>query len=196
MQLVDEHIIIGELRDEHTKALKEVKKAIENTKIILNPTKKGNGVKPIKFGVIESLKKSDWSDEYPMDLELMRAKPLDAFKRFPNLRVGFEWETGNISSSFRALMKLIKGMDEDQVDLGVHVLPSRAFYEYLTDRVGNIRELLPYLSVFGKIDLEDKKKTLIILVVEYDKLDEKVKLIPKGLDGMSLKRRAKKKTGK
>ena len=87
-------------------------------------------------------------------------------------------------------MKLIKGLDEDQLDLGVHVVPSRDFYNFLTDRVGNITELLPYLSVFGKIKL-GPKKALAIIVVEYDELDKKAKLIPKGLDGMSIKRRSK-----
>ena len=125
-----------------------------------------------------------------MDLEGMRAKPLDAFKKFETLRVGFEWETGNISSSFRALMKLIKGLVEDELDFGVHVVPSRAFYNYLTDRVGNIREIEPYLNVFSRIRVP-AGKSLLILVVEHDLEDIKAKLIPKGLDGMSIGRRKK-----
>lgn len=190
MRLAGEHIVIGNKTAEFEQAFKEIESAIIQTKIILNPTLKGNGVKPIKIGVVNNLISLGWSAEAGMELELMRAKPLDAYKNFKNLRVGFEWETGNISSSFRALMKLIKGLDEDQLDLGVHVVPSRDFYKYLTDRVGNITELLPYLSVFGKIKL-GPKKALVIVVVEQDALDKNAELIPKGLDGMSLARRGK-----
>ncbi len=188
MRITEEIIVIGTLTSDHNLALSEIRTAIVNSKIILNPTKKGNGVKPIKNGVVAQLKKMGWTDEHPMDLAMMRSKPLDGYKRHGDLRVGFEWETGNISSSFRALMKLIKGLDENQIDLGVHVLPSRAFYNFLTDRVGNITELLPYLGSFAKIKI-NSTKTLIILVVEHDSLNEKAKLIPKGLDGMSLVRR-------
>lgn len=118
----------------------------------------------------------------------MNAKPLDACKSFGDLRVGFEWETGNVSSSFRALMKLIKGLVEDQVDLAVHVLPSRALYNFLTDRIGNVTELKPYFSVFSRIAIPEKK-ALLILVIEYDSLDPHAPLIPKGDDGMSIGRR-------
>lgn len=190
MRIVDEIVVFGRLKNSMDQALSEIRTSIKKTKIIINPTPKGNGVNPIRYQIIKNLKKIKWSKEHPMDLAMMRSRPLDAFKRFKNLNVGLEWETGNVSSSFRALMKLIKGLDENQLDLGVHVLPSRAFYKYLTDRVGNITELLPYLKVFGKINI-DSTKTLIIIVVEYDETDDKAKLIPKGLDGMSLSRRKK-----
>lgn len=192
MIVVDRHIVLGKADKTFEVALTEIEDAIERTKIKINPTVKGNGVKPIKDGVISHLRTRGWSDEHPMDLQMMRSKPLDGFKRFGELKVGLEWETGNISSSFRALMKLIKGLHENQLDLGVHILPSRAFYRFLTDRVGNITELLPYLEIFGRIQIE-QKKTLIILVIEHDSVDEKALLIPKGLDGMSLKRRNAKK---
>ncbi len=185
MRVVDEIVVFGKLKKSADQALSEIRTSIKRTKIIINPTPKGNGVNPIRHQIIENLKKIKWSDEHPMDLAMMRSRPLDAFKRFKNFNVGLEWETGNVSSSFRALMKLIKGLDENQLDLGVHVLPSRAFYKYLTDRVGNITELLPYLKVFGKINI-DSRKTLMIIVVEYDEIDHKAKLIPKGFDGMSL----------
>lgn len=189
MKIISKYWVLGSESEHHSEALKEISSSIVNTKLVLRPVKKGNGVKPIKDGVISKLSKYGWTDEHPMNLEGMRAKPLDGFKSFKDLNVGFEWETGNISSSFRALMKLIKGLIEDQLDLGVHVLPSRAFYNFLTDRVGNISELAPYLDVFSKIQVP-KGKSLVIFVVEHDSESNKAKLIPKGLDGMSKKRRS------
>lgn len=192
MKIVSRYWVLGTDSGHYKTALSEIENAIQKTRIVIQPTKKANGVKPIKDGVIEHLKGLGWSDEHPMNLEGMRAKPLDAHKKLGSLRVGFEWETGNISSSFRALMKLIKGLIEDELDLGVHVLPSRAFYNYLTDRVGNITELEPYLSVFGRIQIPEGKSVLIV-VVEHDLEDKSAKVIPKGLDGMSKERREKKK---
>jgi hypothetical protein len=190
MKVVIKYWVLGTESGQYKTAVSEIETAIEKTRLVINPTKKGNGVKPIKNGVIDKLKRAEWSDEHPMDLEGMRAKPLDAFKKVGSIKVGFEWETGNISSSFRALMKLIKGLIEGELDLGVHVLPSKAFYNFLTDRVGNITELEPYLSVFGKIQIPIKK-SLLIVVVEHDAEDTKVPLIPKGLDGMSIGRRTR-----
>lgn len=172
-------------------ALKELKIAIESAKIIIPPIKKGNGVKPIKLGVTKYLVQEGWKAEHKMNLEGMRAKPLDAFKDFKKYKVGFEWETGNISSSFRALMKLYKAILQNEIDLAIHVLPSRAFYNYLTDRVGNITEMNPYLEVYKRIELP-KNTCILIIVVEHDAIDPKAKPIPKGKDGMSLSRRADK----
>ncbi len=48
-----------------------------------------------------------------------------------------EWETGNISSSHRSLNRLALGLAAGVLTVGIVVLPTRALYEYLTDRVGN-----------------------------------------------------------
>jgi len=191
VKIVGTHWVLGSESERFGQLLGEVKKAIKTTHLCINPTRKGNGVRPIKTGVVSKLVKLKWSSEHRMNLDGMKSKPLDGFKTLAGTRAGFEWETGNISSSFRALMKLTKGILENQLDLGIHVLPSRPFYNFLTDRVGNISELLPYLAVFGRIPIETNR-ALVILVVEHDKEDKKMKLIPKGLDGNSLKRRKKK----
>lgn len=172
-------------------AFKEIEAAIKASKIVIPPIVKGNGVKPIKVATTTFLKKEKWLLEHRMDLEGMRAKPLDAYKDFKKFRVGFEWETGNISSSFRALMKLYKAVIEEKIELGVHVLPSRNFYKYLTDRVGNITEMNPYLDIYKRIELPHNS-CMAIIVVEQDELNTKAAPIPKGLDGMSLLRRSKK----
>lgn len=190
MKIIETIILHGDPA-RFTKAFAEVEKAINESKIIIPPIKKGNGVKPIKTKTVSTLKTNGWKEEHKMDLEGMRAKPLDAYKDFKKFRVGFEWETGNISSSFRALMKLYKAVIEKQVEVGIHVLPSRAFYNYLTDRVGNITEMLPYLDIYKRVQLPENT-CIAIIVVEHDKLDEKMPPIPKGLDGMSLSRRERK----
>jgi len=189
MKIIETITLHGNI-DTFSNPIKEIKDAIKASKIIIPPSLKGNGVKPIKINICQLLKRKGWHLEHRMDLEGMRAKPLDAYKDFGKFRVGFEWETGNISSSFRALMKLYKAVIEDNIELGVHVLPSRNFYQYLTDRVGNIREMLPYLDVYRRIQLPSKT-CMAIIVVEHDKLDNKMPPIPKGNDGMSLARRSK-----
>lgn len=188
MKIVETIILHGNA-DAFKEAIKEIEVAINKSKIIIPPIAKGNGVKPIKVETTKFLQKNGWDLEHRMDLEGMRAKPLDAYKNFDKFKVGFEWETGNISSSFRALMKLYKAVLEYKIDLGVHVLPSREFYNYLTDRVGNISEMNPYLNVYKRIELP-KKSCVIIIVVEHDKLDPEAPPIPKGLDGMSIRRRS------
>lgn len=182
MIIKEEILVTGKELRSHKNVTIEVCEAIKKAKIIIPPFKNGNGVKPIKHDVMEFLVKKGWTQERPMDLEGMRAKPLDAYKEFKSLRVGLEWETGNISSTFRALMKLYKGLIEDKIDYGILALPSHEFYYYLTDRVGNIRELRPYLSVYQKIQVENQK-SLKIIVIEHDSISENARPIPKGTDG-------------
>lgn len=189
MKIIDKITLHGSIT-RFSKAITEIETAIKKSKIIIPPFHHGNGVKPIKIETARYLASQGWSLEHRMNLDGMKAKPLDAFKDFGKVRVGFEWETGNISSSFRALMKLYKAIIEEEIDFGVHVLPSREFYNYLTDRVGNIREMEPYLDIYKRIQIPEKS-CIMIIVVEHDKLDLKAPPIPKGLDGMSLQRRKK-----
>ena len=182
MIIKKEILLIGKESKHHDIITKEVRSAISRARIVIPPIKKANGVKPIKKDVMSNLNSLGWKHEHPIPLENMRSKPLDAYKKFKNFRVGFEWETGNISSTFRSLMKLFKGLIENQLDYGILALPSHEFYKYLTDRVGNIKEIEPYFSVYRRIKISDKK-TLKIIVVEYDSLDKNASPIPKGTDG-------------
>lgn len=175
-------LVTGKEGRPHKRALQEILESIKISRIVIPPIKNGNGVKPVKNGVMGSLLAKGWTHEQPMNLEGMRAKPLDAYKKFNRLRVGFEWETGNISSTFRALMKLYKGLLEDELDYGILVLPSYEFYYFLTDRVGNFRELSPYISVYRKIQIDDTK-SLKIIVVEHDEIDDASSPLEKGTDG-------------
>ena len=59
-----------------------------------------------------------------------------------------EWETGNVSSSHRALNKLALGLMEGVVRAGVLVVPSREMGRWITDRTGNFPEIEPYFPIY------------------------------------------------
>ncbi|MDN3637968.1 hypothetical protein QWY82_04005 [Simiduia curdlanivorans] len=151
----------------------------------INPVPKGNGVKIIKDACMQHLELNGWKLEERLQI-LTDAKPgpLDAVKPIGNSQfLALEWETGNISSSHRALNKMACGMLENKLVGGVLVLPSRPFYTYLTDRVGNFQELSPYFTMYKNLNL--LQGYLAVYEIEHDNLDSSVPLIPKGTDGMA-----------
>lgn len=153
----------------------------------INPTKKGNGVKPIKSQCMKHLESCKWAIESRLSFgEGINPGPLDASKKLSDGRIiAFEWETGNISSSHRAINKMLLGMVNGYIAIGVLVLPSREMYTYLTDRIGNYQELSPYFPVFSYRPLPGC--SLIVMEIEHDSVDTSVPLIPKGFDGLSEK---------
>jgi hypothetical protein len=154
----------------------------------INPIKKGNGVVPIKYQCLSHLKQLGWHIEDRIKLlAAEKPGPVDALKVLPNGDVfAFEWETGNISSSHRALNKMSVAMLERRIIGGALVIPSRSLYEYLTDRVGNFQELEPYFPVWQSIPF--KSGVLIIYEIQHDKISEDVEVIPKGSDGNSYRK--------
>jgi len=147
--------------------------------------RKGNGVKPIKYGLMKSLVKLGWDTEVPLDIATV-AKPgkLDAVLQTNYGPVALEWETGNISSSHRALNKMALGLLKGVLAAGMLVVPTRELYQYLTDRVGNWSELEPYLDLWKAIPCPSG--VLEILVVEHDATSTRVPRIPKGTSGRAL----------
>ena len=121
----------------------------ETNTFTINPTPKGNGVKTIKKSCMEHLKSKGWELEKRIQvLADTKPGPLDAAKSTGNNQIfAFEWETGNISSSHRAMNKMAMGMLERKLVGGVLVLPSRSMYKFLTDRVGNFQEEAVNFSV-------------------------------------------------
>lgn len=145
----------------------------------------GNGVKPIKNNAITHLKEKGWSEEHKWpigDAASPNRRPgkMDAAILSSQGLVAFEWETGNISSSHRALNKLSLGLLTEEIKAGVLVVPSRKLYKYLTDRIGNINELVPYFPLWRSIPCEG---VLEIFVIEQDAESYEVPRIPKGTDG-------------
>lgn len=156
----------------------------ENT-FSLNPTEKGNGVKPIKKAFMLHLEKVGWSLEHRMELgSRLQPGPVDAVRNVDQRWFAVEWETGNISSSHRALNKMALGLVDGLLAGGVLILPSRDMYRYLTDRVGNFAEIEPYFSVWENIDIDNGY--LAVIEVEHDMLSEEAPLFRKGTDGWAL----------
>jgi Restriction endonuclease BamHI len=73
---------------------------------------------------------------------------------------------------------------ERRIVAGTLIVPSRELYKYLTDRVGNMQELEPYLGLWKALPC--KKGILEIVAVEQDATSRKVPRIEKGTDGRAL----------
>jgi hypothetical protein len=100
-------------------------------------------------------------------------------------KVAIEWETGNVSSSRRALNKLCICLEEGVISAGVLIVPSRSLYAHITDRIGNIFELKPYLPFWQNVGDIVRKGLLVISVVEHDELttDQNFPYLKVGTDG-------------
>ena len=147
--------------------------------------RQGNGVKPIKNKLMKELKRQGWRLEEPLDIAVShRPGKLDAVLMTQHWPVALEWETGNISSSHRALNKMALGLLKEVLAGGILVVPSRELYKYLTDRVGNIAELEPYIDLWKSVPCQTG--ILEIVVVEHDATSRKVRRIPKGTSGRAL----------
>ena len=148
---------------------------------------KGNGVGPIKMAFIEKLRSDfGWLAEEPLDIATRR-KPgnLDGVRKTKDGTLfAVEWETGNISSSHRALNKIVLGMLKGVLIGGVLVVPTRKLYKYLTDRVGNFEELSPYFDLWSAFPLNNG--LLAVISVEQDGESFDVPRILKGTDGRAL----------
>jgi hypothetical protein len=143
------------------------------------PGKHLNGVTPIKDAFVEHLKGQGWVPEHAR---------FDAHLDFGNGTLPFavEWETGNVSSSHRAVNRLALGMQEGRISGGVLVLPTYELYWHLTDRIGNFRELEPYLEIWRGWNGQPGFHYFAIVTVEHDRLDPTAPRILKGTDGRAL----------
>jgi hypothetical protein len=151
----------------------------------INPQRHANGVKPIKHPCVARLQALGWRVEAlpPLASDVLHPGDIDALVVRDGHYVAFEWETGNISSSHRALNKLVLGLIHRAIMGCFLIVPSRTMYPYLTERVGNIAELRPYLPLWSAASAKVRSAALRIYVVEQDTIDESVPLIPKGTDG-------------
>ena len=172
------------------KAVREVEWPAGSGKFTIYPESgkkrgEGNGVTPIKNGLIAELKCQGWKPEEPLDIATVRQPgELDAVLYTKYGPVALEWETGNISSSHRALNKMALGLLKGKLAGAVLIVPSRELYKYLTDRIGNFSELQPYLDLWRSIPC--KAGVLEIIVIEQDATSTRVPKIPKGTDGRAV----------
>ncbi|SEI46384.1 Restriction endonuclease BamHI [Dyadobacter koreensis] len=152
----------------------------------INPVRRGNGVKPIKNNLIVHLGQRDWLHEQRIKIvNGMAPGPIDSVIKTEFGHFALEWETGNISSSHRALNKMAVGMIEKNIIGGILILPTKDLSQYLTDRVGNYEELESYFVMYNNLNLTEG--ILGVISVTYDEIDADVPLIPKGQDGNSKK---------
>jgi len=161
-------------------------------KFILNDEKgkgrkKGNGVLPIKEMFIRHLKQQskDWRTEVKLNIPArIEPGPIDVGKTVNDKLFAVEWETGNISSSHRALNKMSMGLLKDVLVGGILVLPTRVMYPYLTERIGNFEELEPYFEMWRALNIN--KGLLGVMGVEQDGLSKSVPKFSKMTAGRAL----------
>lgn len=189
-----ELISVGSIKttSEFKLAYQEIKQAIltvswaDPHKFIINPIKKGNGVVPIKNNFVGSLVSNSWKAEVRINVvKGMRPGPIDAVKTIKHGNIAVEWETGNISSSHRALNKMAVGILQGQLIAGFLVLPHKNLAQYLTDRIGNYEEIEPYFPMYSSLKI--KNGHIGVFGIEHDDESNDVILIPKGKDGNAKK---------
>jgi hypothetical protein len=175
----------GVIKNEIRIAIDAIAWPVGASNFTIDPTRHGNGVKPIKNACMAAVQnKFGWHLETPIRLATRGPGRVDATKILDNHLFAFEWETGNIASSHRAINKLVLGILRG-IFLGTAlVLPSRKLYPYLTDRIGNYEELEPYFDVWRAVNIQEG--FLAIFVIEHDALDRSVPTITKGTDGRAL----------
>lgn len=150
----------------------------------------GNGVVPIRTAFVQALEDQGWRKELPFPIETdpdgSKLGKMDAAKEFDGgLPFLVEWETGNISSSHRALNKMGLGLMAGVIAGAVLVVPTRELARYLTDRIGNLSELLPYVKLWKSLQVG--RGYLGIFAVEHDGESFGVPKIAKGTDGRALR---------
>lgn len=152
-----------------------------------------NGVGYLRMRFLQSMRDVEgWSTEGDVNLSRDRAQPpillypsLESYREpitsdfggfdfttvaDQGMRIAIEWETGNISSSHRSMNKLAIALSCGILDAGVLIVPSRALYEHLTDRIGNIGELSGYLAMWERLKVSVTRGLLAVTVVEHDAL--------------------------
>ncbi|WMD19950.1 hypothetical protein RAS12_25575 [Achromobacter seleniivolatilans] len=172
-----------EIVEEIRAGIAEVVWPVGAREFTINPIKNGNGVTPIKHDFVRHLASKGWRTEMRIRIGDLAPGPLDAVKTLSDGRMfAVEWETGNISSTHRAINKMALGMLRNELCGGIIVLPTRAMYPYLTDRVGNYEEIAPYFEVWRS--WPHVQGLLAVIAVQHDAESDDVPLIPKGTDGM------------
>ena len=175
-----------------------------------------NGVGYLRTRFLKAMTESEgWRSEGNVDLSRNRVQP--PIRLYPSLaeysepitsdfggfdfmtttangvRIAIEWETGNISSSHRSMNKLAIALANGIIEAGVLIVPSRALYDHLTDRIGNIGELSGYLAMWEAMHPSVERGLLAISVVEHDALtnDPAHPHLTAGMDGRSRTRKVK-----
>lgn len=172
----------AEILNEITDAIKSVVWH-EKDRFVIRPTAKHeNGVNPIKANFVFHLESMGWLAEEKLKIiKGLNPGPIDAIKAISDGLFAVEWETGNISSSHRALNKIALGIIQKQLIGGILVLPVRNLARYLTDRIGNYEEIAPYFPLYHSLNIDNG--LIGVISVDYDGISIEAPFIPKGKDG-------------
>lgn len=193
MRIVAEHTLVScgdyaksaswrRVRATLYKAIRRVEWPPGAGRFTIFPELMGNGVKPIKIGLMTELRDLGWVIEGKAKNAI--GKQLGDYDAVLETKFGpvvLEWETGNISSSHRSMNKMTMNLAGGLIAAGILVVPSRKLYKYLTDRIGNIQELEPYFELWKSVPC--KSGILELAVIEHDAESSDVPKIPKGTDG-------------
>ncbi|MEO8659143.1 MAG: hypothetical protein ABI693_11775 [Bryobacteraceae bacterium] len=145
----------------------------------------GNGVIPIKMEFVNHLRAEGWTIEGRAKNQLgQQLGDFDAVLSRPEGIFVAEWETGNISSSHRSMNKLTMLIADGEISAGTLVIPSRKLYKFLTDRIGNDKELEPYYRLWRSVPCANG--VLEVVVIEHDATSTSVPRIPKISAGRAL----------
>ena len=198
MKIVRDEIIVdlgnfgqtSEYANIHEQILEAIRRIIWPTgsdKFTINSGKHINGVVPIKDACMTYLESQGWRRETPLNVKATVKRPgnIDATIQVLNSYYAVEWETGNISSSHRAINKITLGLLNGALLGGTLIVATRKMYPYLTDRIGSFEELEPYFSVWKAIPFTSG--IIGVIAVEHDELDETVPPITKRTDGRALR---------
>ena len=148
----------------------------------------GNGVIPIKVGLMVQLESMGWKLEQNIDIATLRKPgPIDAVLETPHGLFAVEWETGNISSSHRSVNKMALGIMKGVLIGGALILPTKKMAAFLTDRIGNFEELEPYFALWQAVAGHVEAGLLEIVAIEHDTIGYNVPRIPKATDGRALR---------
>ncbi len=96
-----------------------------------------------------------------------------------------EWDTGNVSSSHRAINKIISALYFSNTIGGIIIVPMKAFAKFLTDRVSNYEEIVPYFPFWALQEWHNRFNYgyLEVVGILHEDEDRAVKYLPKGKDG-------------
>jgi Restriction endonuclease BamHI len=145
----------------------------------------GNGVVPIKLGMMQALQAQGWTLEGKASNALgHRLGEFDAVLETSARPVVVEWETGNVSSSHRSLNKMAMLLSDGILSAGILVVPTKRLAQYLTDRIGNYEELSGFWNFWARYPCRDG--VLEVFGIEQDAEGTHVARIPKGTDGRAM----------
>lgn len=148
---------------------------------------KGSGVKPIRDAFCRNLNALHHGWQFEARLRIaarVEPGPIDATATVGDKLFAVEWETGNVSSSHRALNKMALGILDRVLVGGCLILPTLDMSKYLTDRVGRLEEIEPYFPLWASLHADEG--VLAVISVEHDAVSQDVPRIPKGTNGRAV----------